>query len=68
MTETLLRPKEVADRLSYSLRTVYRLIDSGQLPVVKIGSVLRVRESDIDNLIKQNTERRGTLKSKWRIS
>ena len=41
-----MKPKDVAERMSYSLATVYRLIDSGKLPVVKIGSALRVQEGD----------------------
>jgi len=64
--DKLLKPKDVAERLSYSLATVYRLIDSGMLPVVKIGSGLRVIESDLDRLIRGNTERRGRLKRDWR--
>ena len=66
MNDILLKPREVAEKLSYSLPTVYRMIDSGKLPVVKIGSGLRVRQSEIERLIKQNTEHRGTLKRNWR--
>jgi len=66
MNDNLLSPAKVAERLCYSLSTVYRLIDSGKLPVIKIGAGLRVRESDIERLIRQNTERRGSLKRNWR--
>ena len=67
MNGKLIKPKDAAELLSYSLATVYRLIDSGQLPVVKIGKGgLRIAESDIDTLIRHNTERRGTLKRNWR--
>ena len=66
MNGALLKPKDVAERMSYSLATVYRLIDSGKLPVVKIGSALRVQEGDLDRLIRQNTENRGVLKRNWR--
>ena len=62
----LLKPTDVAEKLSFSLATVYRLIDSGKLPVVKIGAALRVRETDLDHLIRVNTECRGTLKCNWR--
>ena len=65
-TTKLLTPKNVEDLLSCSLATVYRLIDSGRLPVVKITSALRVRESDVERLIRSNTECRGTLKRNWR--
>jgi excisionase family DNA binding protein len=66
LTERLFKPKEVADMLSYSLATIYRLIDSGRLPVVKIRSGLRIRASDIERLIRVNTENRGTQKRNWR--
>jgi len=72
MSDMLLTPKAVAEKLSFSMPTVYRLIDSGQLPVVKIGAgqrgALRVRESELEKLIKNNTERRGTLKRNYRAS
>ena len=67
VTTKLLTPKKVAEQLSYSLPTVYRLIDSGQLPVVKIRGALRVCESEVERLIRNNTERRGSLKRNWRI-
>ena len=66
MDGKLLKPTDVAEKLNYSLATVYRLIDSGQLQVVKISRGLRVREADLDRLIRLNTENRGTLKRNWK--
>jgi excisionase family DNA binding protein len=37
--------KEAATRLGIVLRTVYRLIDEGELPAYKMGSVLRIKSS-----------------------
>jgi excisionase family DNA binding protein len=42
---------EVADLLRVSTMTVYRLIKSGDLPAVRIGKSLRLREDDVDAFI-----------------
>ena len=39
---------EVADRLGVSLRSVYRLIDTGQLPAYKIGRLIRLRTAEVE--------------------
>jgi excisionase family DNA binding protein len=39
---------EVADRLRVSTMTVYRLIQSGELPAGRIGKSYRLREADVD--------------------
>lgn len=64
--EKMYTPKQVADHMGYSLATIYRYIDSGLMPVVKIRSGMRIKESDIIRLINNNTERRGTQKRFWR--
>lgn len=47
---TLLRPAEVAERLKLAPRTVYRLVETGELAVVYVGRrrAARVRVSDLD--------------------
>ncbi len=42
----LLTPAEVTRLLNVSLRTVRRLIASGDLPVVRIGRSIRIRPED----------------------
>jgi excisionase family DNA binding protein len=42
---------EVADLLRLSKMTVYRLINAGELPAVRIGKSFRVREDDLDAFI-----------------
>ncbi len=45
----LLDAKQVAQRLSVSVKTVRRLLDKGELPApVKIGRLLRWKEADIE--------------------
>ncbi len=41
----------VARQLGISIRTLYRLIDSGQLPAYRFGRVIRLRAADIDPFI-----------------
>lgn len=52
------RPAEVADRLGVSRRKVYRLIESGELAAVTVGSRLMVLTTDLDAFV-QNLARAG---------
>jgi excisionase family DNA binding protein len=42
---------EVADQLRVSNMTVYRLVQSGELPAVRIGRSYRIREDDVDKYL-----------------
>ena len=42
---------EVAQVLRVSNMTVYRLINGGQLPAVRVGKSYRVREEDLDSFL-----------------
>jgi len=44
----LLRPADVAELLSVGRKTVYRLVDRGELPAVHVGSAVRVAPADLD--------------------
>ena len=44
----LLRIDDAAQRLSISRATMYRLIQRGELPIVRIGSAVRVRAVELD--------------------
>jgi excisionase family DNA binding protein len=46
--EGFLTTEEVLGYLQVNLRTVYRLIDAGKLPAVRVGRQWRFRRSDID--------------------
>lgn len=46
--EAFLTTEEVLDYLQVNLRTVYRLIEAGKLPAVRVGRQWRFRRSDID--------------------
>ena len=42
---------EVARALRVSNMTVYRLINAGQLPAVRVGKSYRLREEDVDRYL-----------------
>jgi excisionase family DNA binding protein len=52
--DRLLEVVQVAKRLTVSKSTVYRVIDSGKLPSVRVGPVngIRVRESAVEGYMK----------------
>ena len=42
---------EVAGLLRVSNMTIYRLVQSGQLPAVRVGRSYRIREEDVDSFL-----------------
>ncbi len=45
---------EVADMLRVSNMTVYRLINAGSLPAVRVGKSYRLTEADVDAYLAQS--------------
>jgi excisionase family DNA binding protein len=60
-TEWLGTP-EAAVRLGITQRTLYRLIDEGQVPAYKMGRVLRVKATDLDVFLEQSRVAPGSLR------
>lgn len=54
---TLLTPQQVADRLKISVLTVYKWAEAGRLPSLKVGSLLRVRESELEAWLNKENPR-----------
>lgn len=52
---------EAADVLGLRTRTLYRLIDEGQLPAYRFGRVIRLRRSDLDAFIDRCRIEPGSL-------
>ena len=50
---TLLSIPEVCQRLSVSRSTIYRVIRSGEIATYKVGSRIRVAETDLDKFIQK---------------
>lgn len=47
-TDSFFTVKTLAERLAITPMTVYRLVEKGTLPAVKIGKSIRFRPGDID--------------------
>ena len=50
----MLTVAEIADRLRVEHKTVSALIKAGKLRAVRLGRVLRIRESDYEDFIEKN--------------
>jgi excisionase family DNA binding protein len=58
---TWLSTKEAARRPGIANRTLYRLIDEGQIAAYKFGRVIRIQEADVDGFIQQARIAPGSL-------
>jgi len=52
---------EAARKLGIGARTLYRLIDEGQIPAYKFGRVIRLQEREVDAFIDAARIKPGTL-------
>ena len=57
--EELLRPDEVCNVLKISPAKFYRLVTSGRLPAMKIGSTWRVRPSALSDWMNKQCVKEG---------
>ena len=48
--------QEVAEYLKVAVRTVYGLVREGEIPVFKVGRVMRCRRSDVEAFISQQVD------------
>ena len=56
-----LSTKEAATALGLTPRTLYRLIDEGQLPAYRFGRVIRLKQSEVDDFVSSSRIEPGTL-------
>ena len=63
--DPLLPVSEVAKRFSVSDQTIYRWIDDGLLPVVKVRRLLRIRTSDVDRLLQDASRPAAPPTGSW---
>jgi excisionase family DNA binding protein len=59
---------DVRDRLGITLRTLYRLIDEGQIPAYKIGRVIRMKEEDVDAFLERSRIAPGSLEHLYPVA
>ncbi|HXW35821.1 MAG TPA: helix-turn-helix domain-containing protein [Acidimicrobiales bacterium] len=58
-SSTYLTVREVASTLRVSSMTVYRLINSGALPAVRVGKSFRLREDDVNRYLSERYTQAG---------
>lgn len=58
---TWLSTREAARRLGITARTLYRLIDNGELPAYRFGRVIRLQAAEVDQYIEQCRITPGSL-------
>ena len=56
-----LSTKEAAAALGLTPRTLYRLIDEGQLPAYRFGRVIRLKQNEINDFVGQSKIEPGEL-------
>ncbi len=56
-----LSTKEAAAALGLTPRTLYRLIDEGQLPAYRFGRVIRLKQTEIDDFVGRSKITPGEL-------
>ncbi|NJD04657.1 MAG: helix-turn-helix domain-containing protein [Ruminiclostridium sp.] len=49
--------EQATQYLQVSIRTIYRLIDSGDLKASKVGRVWRIRKIDIDDYLESTSKK-----------
>jgi len=55
MGERLLKPADAAEILQVSKAYAYVLMNRGEIPLVRIGKIVRVRLEDLERYIKEKT-------------
>ena len=53
LEDRFLTPQQFADRLSISRWTVYAWLQTGQIKSIKLGRLVRIRESELERIIKE---------------
>ncbi len=59
MNESVLTIKQIAEYLNVTERTIYNLLQRGELPGFKVGMAWRFRKEDIDKWIKRNMKKQN---------
>ena len=57
----ILTPKQTADYLQLSSKTVYRMINSGELIAARVGGQYRIQKSNVDLFLASKSTGEGTI-------
>lgn len=61
--EKLLTPEQLSELLQVKVSTIYKWAHYGYVPIIKVGSLIRFKESTIEGWVKKR-ERRGRVSYK----
>lgn len=61
MEEKLLKPADVADILQVSRAMAYKLLQQDEIPTVRIGTLVRVRRTDLEKYIHEKGKQNPSL-------
>ena len=64
---TWLGSREAARQLGITPRTLYRPIDTGEIPAYRVGRVIRLKQADIDAFIETSRIRPGELEHLYHV-
>jgi len=57
MSDQILKAKQVAEMLDVGLSTVYRAVEAGELPAIRIGAAIRIRREALEKFLSQQESR-----------
>lgn len=63
---TWLGTTTAAEHLGLTLRTLYRLIASGEIPAYQVGRVIRLKEADLERFVERAQITPGSLAHLYR--
>ena len=65
MEERLLKPAEIAEILQVSRALAYSLLQRGEIPAIRIGTVVRVRRIDLEQYINEKAHQKNRDKVEY---
>jgi len=63
MEELLLKPDEVADILKISKAQTYALLKRGEIPVIRLGTLVRVRPRDLEKYVDDKAGKKDSVEA-----
>ncbi len=54
--DRFLTPQQFADRLSISRWTVYAWLQEGKIESIKLGRLVRIRESEVERIVQEGLQ------------
>jgi excisionase family DNA binding protein len=68
ISNRLLKANEVAQILGISRSQVYKLMDSGVIPVIRFGKIVRVDPGELEAFILDHSNKLGGVNIRWERS